>query len=140
MLASIRTCVNGTACRTAGSVSHGVRWLRRATVVLLWCSVAVLVPSAASWAASPAPAPTSGSFVPGGWDCADRTADPAAVPPVSAGSSCAVSVWVSLPAPPAVVMPAAASALTDAQDSYLAFALGLLVLLSSAHVVGSWRK
>lgn len=125
-----------------------LRWARRACLVALWCLAALLVPSVASYAATPAPAPTRGPYVAGGWSCeVPNAGDPGASPPVpaSTATACVVTDWspVVLPTPEPVAAPVvtvSGGGLTPDQESYLAFGLGLLVLLAAAHVVGGWRS
>jgi len=53
------------------------------------------------------PTPTAPNPIAGSWSCNDRTADPAATPPVVAGSDCSVTGWAYGPQPTVAVSPGA---------------------------------
>lgn len=118
--------------------------LRSLGVALLACLAVVLLGSA-SWAVPiPAPAPTSGAFHAGAWHCIGSTAvgapDPATGTTGTTAEDCAVTTWASEAV--ATVPPAGTGMvqLTDDQFSVVGFGFGLLVLLTAAHTVASWRK
>ena len=111
----------------------------RGICVAVGVCLLVLLGGTSAWAVapSPVPMPTDGTSVPTGWTCQD-TSD-SATPPVT-GSSCAVTAWGTQPVAPAPPAGTSSVSLTDDQFGVIGFGVGLLVLLASAHVVGSWRS
>lgn len=117
------------------------RFLVRLVVAVAFALAVVLVPSVASYAAIP-PYPSTGGEATG-WTCTGKNTPPGlGETETTTTQTCTVNGWAADPAP---VAPDAGTTsgevvLADDQWQVIAFGLGLVVLLGSARLVGSWKS